>query len=370
MPEQNPGGQERTESPTPRRRARARDEGRVARSTELSAAAVLLASTGALATLGGPPIFNYAVTLLKGSCQSLSTDPLVAVGAAGLLQKTAVGFLLAILPFAFGMGTIVLLVNLIQARGVLSWKPVSPKLSHISVISGFKRIFSMQSIFTLFKSLAKLTALALVTFLLIKQSWPELVSLAGMGPSEVASVLRAILIRLAVLTGLAFLLVAAIDYAFQWFRMEKSLRMTKQELKYESRESEGDPHIKSKIRQLMRATARRRMLQQVPAADFVVVNPTEIAVAVKYDTGMAPAPVIVAMGQRKLAFRIRELALRSDVPVIENRLVARALLATGKVGRMIPPALYAAVAEILAYVYRMRGLLAGSKAALAPEVAR
>jgi flagellar biosynthetic protein FlhB len=368
MPEQNPGGQERTESPTPRRRARAREEGRVARSTELSAAAVLLASTGALATLGGRPIFNYAVTLLKECYQSMSNDPLVPLGAVAWLQKAAIGFLLAILPFAIGMGAIVLLVNLIQVRGVFSWKPISPKLSHISPISGLKRIFSMQSLFTLFKSLAKLTALGLVTFLLIKQTWPELVSLAGMGPSVVASVLKTVLVRLAVLTGLAFLVVAGIDYAFQWFRMEKSLRMTRQELKYENRESEGDPHIKSKIRQLMRATMRRRMLQQVPTADFVVVNPTEVAVAIKYEPSVAPAPVIVAMGQRKLAARIRDLALRSDVPVIENRPVARALLATGKVGRAIPPALYAAVAEILAYVYRTRGLLTGAKSSLAPGV--
>ena len=267
------------------------------------------------------------------------------------------------------MAAVVLLVNLLQARGVISWKPVMPKLSHISPVSGFKRLFSMQSIFTLFKSLAKLTALGAVTFLMIKHSWPELVSLAGMGPSEISSVLRAILIRLAVLTGIAFLAIAAIDYAYQWFRMEKKLRMTKQELKYESRESEGDPHIKSRIRQLMRAQARRRMLQHVPTADFIVVNPTEVAVAIKYDTDIAPAPVVVAMGQRKLAQRIRDLALESDVPVIENRPVARALLATGKVGRAIPPALYAAVAEILAFVYRTRGLLSGSKSSLASGAA-
>jgi len=368
MPEQNPGGQERTESATPRRRARARDEGRIARSQELSAAAVLLASTGALATIGGPPIFNYAVTLLKECHHSLSADPLATFGAVVFLRNAALGFVLAILPFAVGMGAVVLLVNLIQARGVVSWKPAMPKLSHISPASGFKRLFSLQSLFTLFKSLAKLTALGFMTFLMIKHSWPELVSLAGMGPSEVAGVLRAILIRLAVLTGIAFLAIAAIDYAFQWFRMEKNLRMTKQELKYENRESEGDPHIKSRIRQLMRAQARRRMLQQVPTADFVVINPTEVAVAIKYDTEVAPAPVVVAMGQRKLAQRIRDLALRSDVPVIENRPVARALLATGKIGRAIPPALYAAVAEILAFVYRTRGLLSGSKPSRASVV--
>ena len=301
MAEHETGGQERTESPTPRRRARAREEGRVTRSQELSAAAVLLGSTMALATLGGRPIVDYAIRLSQECSRSLSADPIVPFAAVSYMRQVAIGFLLAFLPFVVGLVAIVLLVNLAQTRGMFSWRPITPELSYINPITGFRRLFSSQSLFTLFKALAKLTALGFVTYMMIKHSWPELVSLAGTGPVEVAAVLRAVLIRLAVMTGILFLAVAAIDYAFQWYSMEKSLRMTRQEVKYEHRETDGDPLVKSRIRSLMRAQARRRMLQQVPKADFVVVNPTEIAVAIKYDTDVAPAPIVVAMGQRKEA---------------------------------------------------------------------
>jgi flagellar biosynthetic protein FlhB len=143
--------------------------------------------------------------------------------------------------------------------------------------------------------------------------------------------------------------------------------MTRQEVVRDMRDSEGDPRMKARLQSLARAHARRRMLQRVPTADVIVVNPTEIAVALKYDASFAPAPIVLAMGQRKLAERIRGIAERSQIPIIENRPVARALLATAKVGRPIPPALYTAVAEILAFVYRQRGRLPGAPAGLLPR---
>ncbi|MFB3908846.1 MAG: flagellar biosynthesis protein FlhB [Candidatus Eisenbacteria bacterium] len=359
------GGQERTEAPTPRRRQQAREEGKVARSPELNAAIGILGGALLLSAAGGPPIYAFAVQFTHDSAARLAADPLTAAGAVDIVRSLGFGFARAILPFLVGLTLIVLAVSAWQARGVLTLKPLQPNFSLLDPIAGFKRIASVESLFTLAKSLVKLTILGLLTYVMIRRSWPELMSLSESGPHEIALVIRSLLLRLAVLVGFAFLAIAFFDYAFQHWRMEKSLRMTRQEVIYEHRESEGDPLVKSRIRSMMRAEARRRMLQQVKLADVVVTNPTRIAVALKYDPAKAAAPIVVAMGQRKLAERIRALANDARVPIVENKPVARALLATGKIGKPIPPALYAAVAEILAYVYRQRGGLRSMREAIA-----
>jgi len=361
------GGQDRTESPTPRRRREARDEGRVPRSQELAAATVLLAGAALLAAAGGQELTGYMARVMRESARSLSAVPLTPDGAVGLLRETATGMVMAMLPFALGMVGLVAFVNLAQARGVLTLKPITPKLSNLSPLAGLRRIVSLDSLFNLLKSVVKVAVLGFITWQVLKACWPELASLAGAGPIEIALVSRALGFKLAVTVGLAFLVVAAGDYAWQWFRHEKSLRMSRQEVVLEHRETEGDPVVKGHMLALARARARRRMLQRVPTADVVVTNPTHVAVALKYDVAAAPAPVVVAMGERKLAERIKALALKAGVPVIENRPVARALLATCTVGKMIPPALYAAVAEVLAFVYRQR---TGRPAELPPRAER
>ena len=356
-------GQDRTESPTPRRRQDARNEGRVARSQELGAAAVMLAGTVMLASVGGTSLAGFATRLLRESTRSLSSGPLTSPGAIQMLRDTTQGLVMAMLPFALGLAGIVTFVNLAQARGVASLKPIMPTFRHLNPLTGIKRIMSLESVFTLLKSLVKITLLGFITWQVVRSNWPEIASLAGASPLEIGLVARMLAVKLALTVGLAFLVIAGADYAFQYFRFEKTLRMTRQEVITELRESEGDPMIKGHIRALARARARQRMLQNVRTADVVVVNPTHVAVALRYDVSVAPAPIVVAMGERKLAERIKALALKSNVPMIENRTVARALLATATVGQMIPSALYAVVAEILAFVYRQRvtrgGMLPG-----------
>jgi len=349
--------QERTESPTPRRRQQAREEGRVARSQELSAAVVLLAGTTALASFGGAGLAAHATRLFQEAARALSTGPLTPAAAAELLQGIVVGLLLALLPLVLAIAAVAVIANVLQTGGVVSGKPLMPDLSRISPGAGFKRLLSLEAPAILVKSLLKLAALGLVTWLVLRRGWPALTGLSQADPGAILAVLRAMLIRLTLATGLAFLVVAGLDYGFQVLRHERSLRMTRQELVREHRETEGDPLIKSRIQAFGRARARQRMLQAVPTADVVVVNPTHIAVALRYDASVAPAPVVVAMGERKLAERIRALASQAGVAIVEDRPTARALLATGRVGHMIPPALYAAVAEILAWVFRQRGRL-------------
>jgi len=363
MAEEEQTSQERTESPTPRRREEARREGRVARSQEVSTAAALLAGAIGLFTIGGESLAGFSTRLFRESTRALSSGPMSAAGGIAMIRASVIGMVFALLPIAAILVGSAVMMNLAQTRGVLSWKPVEPKLSHLNPVAGFRRLFAVESLFTLFKSLAKLAALGLVTWVVIAAAWPELISLAATGPGGTATVLRGSVAKLGVVTGLTFFVIAAIDYWFQLHRAEKSLRMTRQDVLREYRETEGNPLIKGRILSLMRARARKRMLQDVPNADVVIVNPTEIAVALKYDTERAPAPVVVAMGERKLAERIKAIAYAANVTVIENRPVARALLATATIGKPIPPALYAAVAEILAFVYRKRGGLPGLAAA-------
>jgi flagellar biosynthetic protein FlhB len=348
------GGQDRTEQPTARRRQRARGEGQVARSTELSAAIVMLSGAMIFAGGGGAAFGGYATRLFRQCAGFLSTDPLNATGATGMLRMALGGFLNAFLPFAVGVTVLVTLVNMLQTRGLVTLGPLAPRWSHLNPANGFKRLFGRESLVQVVKSVIKLTILVIVTYSVLSASLPSLTQLVGCDPSVLPGIIRSAVVRLVISVGLAFLALSGFDYAYQVYRLGQSLKMTRQEVQQDFKDSEGDPRVKGRILMVARALARRRMLQRVPQADVIVVNPTQVAVALKYDFDVAPAPIVLAMGQRKLAERIRAIALKAEVPIVENRAVARALLATAEVGRAIPPALYSAVAEILAFVYRQR----------------
>jgi flagellar biosynthetic protein FlhB len=359
MAENGAGGQERTEQATPRRRARAREEGQIPRSQELATATVLLAGTAALGLAGGAALARFATAQLRASAQALSAVPFTPAGAVTLAQATGWGLLAALLPFAATVTGAVLFVNLVQAHGVLTLKPLLPKASHINPVAGLKRLVGTEALVNLVKSVLKVVVLAAVAWLVVSRAWEQVLAVGDLGTAAIAVVLREVTLRLALVTGLVFAAIAAADYLYQRFRFERNLRMTREEVRQEHKDTEGNPMVKARMLSIARALARKRMLQQVPKADVVIVNPTQIAVALRYDPAAAPAPIVVAMGQRKLAQRIRDIARRADVPVVENRPVARALLATATVGKPIPPALYVAVAEILAFVYRLRSLQRG-----------
>jgi flagellar biosynthesis protein FlhB len=363
-------GQERTEQPTARRLSDARAEGRVPRSQELSAAVTLLVGAGLLGAAGGRALSDFSSGFFRESMHALTSDALGMEGAVFVLRHVTTGLLGAVLPVSLGIALMVVAVNLAQTRGLVTWKPIEPKLSALDPMQGFRRVVSPETWFNLLKSLAKITILGFITWTVVRSAWPELVSLAETGPAAIAEVLRSLSVHLVLVVGLAFLALSLVDYAWVRWRYISGLRMTKQEIVYENRDTEGDPMVKARQRSLAIQRARQRMLQAVPKADVVVVNPTHIAVALRYDPSEAPAPVVVAMGERKLAERIKALARKHRVPVLENRPVARALLATARLGRMIPPALYAAVAEILAFVYRQRAAEAGAAPAPAGEARR
>lgn len=348
--------QERTEQATPRRLEKAHEEGQVARSQELLVSMVLLSGAASIAWLGGG-MGEQALAQLRDLGRWLPAGPMTEADATALLRGVTQRTVMAMLPVLLLVALPVLLVGGLQARGVLSIKPIAPQWSRIDPLKGFKRVVGVEGLFTLLKAMAKIAILGLITWGVLTAMWPTIAPLLGGDAEDVLRATRVTTLRITLSTGLAFLVLSLVDYLFMSWRHQRQMRMTRQEIVMEHRDSEGDPLLKSRIRSLAQQLTRRRMLQRVAEADVVVVNPTHVAVAIRYEGGDASAPVVLAMGQRKLAERIRAIATASGVPIVRNVAVARALLATAKVGHPIPPALYAAIAEILAFVYRRHGRL-------------
>ncbi len=359
----NQTSQERTEEPTQRRLSKAREEGKVARSQELSGAVVLLAGTTALAFASGQALAKQMQHLLVTSARTLSLGSMEPATLVQIVRDAVRATVHAFLPIAVGIVAVGILVNVIQVRGVVSLRPVMPQWSRLSPLNGLKRVFSRQAPFTVLKSALKLALLSTVTALVIRAAWTDILALSDYGSSGVLLIMNRLVLQVALVTGVCFLAVAALDYVFQYRQHLRSLRMTKQEVLREHKETEGDPLIKGRIRSLALALSRKRMLADVGKADVVVTNPTHIAVALQYDPAVAAAPLVLAMGRRKLAERIKALALAANVPLVENPPLAHALMATATVGRPIPPALYVVVAEVLAFVYRSTNRLAALRGA-------
>lgn len=356
MAESNGNDREKTEAPTPRRRQQARDEGQVAKSPEVAAAVVIVAGAALLGHGAGGAFGGAATHALRASFGAIGANDASPLVMVARVREVATAVLVAWLPFATMVAAATLFVQLAQTRGTLTWKPLTPDPSRLSPVAGFKRLVGVDGLLSVAKSVVKLALLGLIAWGLLGRQMPRLLLLAETGTGATFEVIRDLATRLVLVTGLSFLVVALVDYGIAWFRQEKALRMTREEVVREHRESEGDPLIKARIRSIARAMARKRMMQQVPTADVVVVNPTHVAVALRYDPSEIPAPVVLAMGERRIAEKIREIATKAGVPIVQNVLVARALLATAAIGRPIPPALYVAVAEILAWVHRRHGL--------------
>ena len=319
-------------------------------------ATVLLAGGAALAFLSSG-IGREAVGVMERSSSWLAAPPLTDVSATALLREVTAGLMIAIAPLLAALMVAIVLVGGIQARGVLALKPITPDFSRISPLKGLAKLLGPEGIFTLLKALVKLTVLVMITWFALKAMWPSISTLIGAEAGTVIEVTRDTSLRILALAGMTFLALSLADYGFVAWRHNNKMKMTRQEIVQEHRETDGDPMLKGRMRSLAQQLGRRRMLQQVKEADAVVINPTHIAVAIKYDGMASGAPMVLAMGQRKLAERIKAIALESGVPIVRNVPIARALLATAKVGRPIPPDLYAAIAEILAFVYKQRGRL-------------
>ena len=353
---ENESGQERTEKATGRKRGQAHEDGQVPKSHELTGATILLAGAGALATIGGSALTAHALKLVRNDAIWLSAGPMTPSAATTMVGVVTRTTLVALLPFLMTVAAAALAINVIQARGVISIEPVMPDLSRLDPLGGFRKIFGLDAVANLVKSVLKLSVLGFVTWKILHAAWPQTLDLVAGGTNQdVLKVTVTLALRIAFTTGFAYLALSLADYGYQIWRFEQNLMMTRQEVVQEHKEQEGNPLVKSRIRALQKQQARKRMLTKVTSADVVVINPIHIAVAIKYDPEISPAPIVLAMGERLLAERIKQIATAAGIPLLENIPLARALVATAKVGKTIPPALYVAVAEVIAFVYRQQG---------------
>ena len=347
------GFQERTEKATPKKRRDAREKGRVARSMEVNSFSVLLAGALAITFLG-----SYSGTgieqLFDHIFRNLFSPGMDPESIETLYISVLMKFVLVFAPFALFLTVAALASNFLQVGFIFSADPVTPKLEKISPIKGFGRIFSKETLMELFKSFVKIGAIGLVAYITVKNELGGVFQLADSDLSSLVESIRRVTLLLLFRSILVIAIIAVLDFAFQKYSFEEKLKMTKQEVKEEYKETEGDPMIKSRARSIARSLAMSRVMNDVPKAGVVVTNPTHLAVALMYDETEMAAPIVVAKGAELLAARIKELARDNDVPIVENKPLARLLYRQVEIGGVIPSQLFEAVAEVLAYVYMLK----------------
>jgi flagellar biosynthetic protein FlhB len=348
------GDRERTEQPTGKRREDARKEGRVASSRDLTAALVLLGALGVQALIA-PQLLRDTVTAFREGFDSLTAGDLTPDGAVALGLRSGRAVIGLAWPLISVVAVLAVASSLLQTRFLLSPQALSPKWERLNPLQGLGRILSLRGLVELAKSVAKLGLVGGIGFMTLRGDWGLLLRAGDGGLETLLGAVGRAVWDLWLGVALAYLALAAFDYVYQWWEVEKSLRMTRDEVQRESKELSGSPHLRGRIRALHRKMVTRRMADEVRKADVVVRNPTHLAVAIRYDSAAMHAPRVVAKGERFMAQHIIEIATAAGVPVLENRPLARALFKMVEVGREIPSDLYRAVAEVLAYVYSLRG---------------
>ncbi|MFH0918891.1 MAG: flagellar biosynthesis protein FlhB [Fibrobacterota bacterium] len=345
--------EEKTEAPTGRRRGEARQKGQVAKSMELNSVAILLAGLIAL--------YIYRWELYDGITQMMikvireSTCTPITIN--NVYHYTFVGCIW----FAKLLGPILLIlvvvgvaVNILQIGWLLTTEPIMPNLSKLNPLSGLKNMLSMNKLFDVTREVLKLIVIVVVAYITLKKEIPLMLALSAQSAGGILEVLFGTIFKVGIRIALALLVLAIIDYIYQRYKQEKQMRMTKQEVKDERRQTEGDPLVKGKIRSLQVEMAMRRMMSDVPKATVVLTNPTFIAIALKYEMGVDKAPMVVAKGKRKNAERIREIAKEHGIPIVEDKPLARAMYDVIEIGTEIPGEYFTPIAEILAYVYKLK----------------
>lgn len=350
-------GLERTEQPTERRRDEAREQGQFAFSQELVNSLVLLA--GALAvTWGGSSLVAGLHTGMSERFRHLPVE-MNAHEASELLTRVSVRGLETVAAMGVGMFAVGLGANLAQAGFRITPEVLGPKWEKLNPVTGWQRIASLAGVARGIWAVTRVIVISAVVWWVLRGADGSIASLPSGTLGESIRSVWNLASRVIIAVAAALVAIGAGDYAVQWFRHEKSLMMTKQELKEERKDEEGDPLLRNLRRQRARDIAtQRRMISEVPKATLIVMNPTHFAVALRYERGITPAPVIVAKGRDSFALQIATKARRHGIPVIERPPLARALFKAAKVGQEIPQALYLAVSEVLAYVYRLRGAAA------------
>lgn len=349
-------GQEKTEKATPRKKQEARKKGQVAKSQDLASAVNLL---GVLATFY--LLQDYLVRVMHNYMQTFySTNLNRQLNEENVLElfiSNSYVLLQIVGPIMLAAFLISIVANLGQVGFLFVPDAIKPKLEKINPIAGLKRIFSLRSLVELVKSLLKVTIVGYAVYSVVKGNINDLIFTVDMEPYQVFALVSSLVFKIALTAASIFLILGALDFFYQKYEFEKNLRMSKQEIKDEFKQTEGDPFIKGQRRAKQRALTMNRMIQAIPEATVVVTNPTHLSVALKYKTGEFDTPVVVAKGAGAIALKIREVATEHQVPIIENKPVAQVLYKNTEIGDEIPVDLYQAIAEILAVVYKIKGKL-------------
>lgn len=344
---------EKTEKATPKKRQDARKKGQVAKSQDLNTAIVLLAVFLYLMFFG-KTIAERLLGVLRHALQNYMFMELTPKNIESILMEILAELVIFLGPVMLVAMIAGVAANYAQVGFMFSAEAIQMKLEKINPISGFKRIFSMRAIVEMLKSILKITFVGVIAFSVLWLRMEEVLLLANKSVGAAIATIAGLTLQMGLFASGALLFLSLLDYLYQKYDFEKSIRMSKQDLKDEYKNIEGDPLIKSKIKQKQREMAMRRMMQEVPKADVVITNPTHFAIALKYDEQKADAPVVVAKGVDFIAQKIKLIARENEVMTVENRPLARALYSQAEIGDAVPEEFFKAVAEILAYVYQTK----------------
>jgi flagellar biosynthetic protein FlhB len=356
---EGPGG-EKTEEPTGKKLDDARKKGQVAKSREISMAVELLAffillrvyvdSIGQHFESFFATVYQQIPSTIKMVGGQVPEAAIHAVVSNMLMQTLTI-----MMPFLIAGVVIALICNILQVGFKVATEPLRPNFSKMNPLQGIQKLFSMQSVFELLKSIAKIVLIGYVVYSYFKSEKSSIYLLYDMSLRQGIALMGNLTINMGIRVAAVYMIIALADFIYQKRKFHTDMMMTKQEVKDEMKESEGDPQVKSKQRQRMREASQRRMMQELPKADVVITNPTHYAVAIQYDQEKYNAPIVLAKGADYLAKKIKEIAKENDVEIVENKPLARMLYANVEIGAVIPPELYKAVAEVLAFVYHLKG---------------
>ena len=345
---------EKTEEPTPKKLSEARNKGQIATSKEVNSFAVLLGATLVIGILG-PFVTLRVYSPLAGLVEKAGTMPIDQGSSGDILFDVFTSVIIALSPVFAVFMVLALAASLGQSGILFTAEPITPKFDKISPIKGFSRLFSLRSIVEFLKGIAKMGVVGTVALILVLPELDRLETIVQMDVRQLLEEIQTLVMRLLFGVAAVMVVIAVADYIYQKYEHIKQLKMSRQEIRDEHKQSEGDPHVKARLRQIRHERARQRMMAAVPQADVVVTNPTHFAVALKYDTAVMAAPTVVAKGVDNVAFRIREVAEANGVPIVENPPLARALFGGVDLDQQIPEEHYQAVAQIISYVYRLKG---------------
>ncbi len=348
----------KTEKATPKKRQDARKKGQVFQSRELSSAFLLVLVFLYLKIFGKYIYIELAAFTNKMFEEYAKTRNFYTINGFSVLFIDTMTVLLKTVGPVFAIAVVASLVGAYSQVGfIFTLDPIAIKLNRLNPIQGFKRIFSLRGLTELLKALIKILIVGSVVYFFLKNEVYNILRLMYLGAAQSGTYIVNTSINAALKICMLLVIFGIIDYGYQWWEYEKSLRMSKQELKEEYKQVEGNPEVKSRIKQKQRQISMKRMMHEVPDADVVITNPTHYAVAVKYDAKLHEAPFVVAKGQNYIAIRIKDIARQNKVEIVENKELARTIYNTVEVGELIPPELYQAVAEILAYIYSLKGIV-------------